>query len=35
MTFGKARALETEEVEDVVRRFVWASKKFYEAGADG
>jgi len=35
MTFGKARALATEEVEDVVRRFVWASKQFYAAGADG
>lgn len=35
MTFGKARALSTEEVEDVVARFVWAAKHFYSAGADG
>lgn len=35
MTFGKARALETEEVEDVVARFVWAAKQFHSAGADG
>jgi len=35
MTFGKARALETEEVEDVVKRFVWSAKQFHTAGADG
>jgi len=35
MTFGPARALSTEEVEDVVARFGWSAKKAYEAGADG
>lgn len=35
MTFGKARALSTAEVEDVVARFVWAAKQFHSAGADG
>lgn len=35
MKFGPARALKLEEVEDVVRRFVWAARKSYEAGADG
>lgn len=35
MTFGRARALTTEEVEDVVARFAWSAKKCYEAGADG
>jgi len=35
VTFGRARALTTEEIEDVVDRFAWAAKKMYEAGADG
>lgn len=35
MTFGNARALTLEEVEDVVQRFVWAAKQFHAAGADG
>lgn len=35
MTFGKARALTVEEIEDVVDRFVWAAKQFHAAGADG
>lgn len=35
MTFGHARALTIEEIEDIVRRFAWAAKKSQEAGADG
>lgn len=35
MTFGKARAMTLEEVEDLVQRFIWAAKQFHTAGADG
>lgn len=35
MSFGLPRALEIEEIEDIVKRFAFAAKVLHDAGADG
>jgi 2,4-dienoyl-CoA reductase-like NADH-dependent reductase (Old Yellow Enzyme family) len=35
MHFGKPRPLTVDEIHDVVRRFAYAAKVLYNAGADG
>lgn len=34
-TYGKPTPLTTEEIKDLVARYVWASEVLYKAGADG
>jgi 2,4-dienoyl-CoA reductase-like NADH-dependent reductase (Old Yellow Enzyme family) len=35
MTFGKPRPLTIDEIKDIVKRYGFAAKVLYEAGADG
>jgi 2,4-dienoyl-CoA reductase-like NADH-dependent reductase (Old Yellow Enzyme family) len=35
MTFGKPRPLTVDEIQDIVKRFAFAARTLYDAGADG